>query len=77
MALANGLAAAGEDIDAGLATFRETCMRYGKAAVERGRTLGRILVADRDRADSDAFGLERGVPKAVMVETAVPGDLSP
>ena len=75
MALAKGLEAAGGDIDAGLAAFRETCMRYGKAAVERGRTLGRILIADRDRADSDAFGLERGVPKAVMVETAVPGDL--
>jgi 2-polyprenyl-6-methoxyphenol hydroxylase-like FAD-dependent oxidoreductase len=75
VALAQSLVAAGDDVNAGLIAWEQQCLAYGRVAVARGRKLGELVYSDRTRADGDVFGLDRGVNMAVMVETAVPGDI--
>jgi len=63
------------DIDQALTAWEIGRLAYGRSAVARGLRLGRMLSSDRTAADGDTFGLGRGVHQAVMIETAVPGDI--
>lgn len=72
--LADALAAH-ENVDRALSDWQIGRLHYGRSAVARGYRLGQMLPADRRAPDGDTFGLGRGVYQAVMVETAVPGDI--
>jgi 2-polyprenyl-6-methoxyphenol hydroxylase-like FAD-dependent oxidoreductase len=74
VALADALSGA-EDVDRALDRWHEARLAAGHAAVVRGRVLGRMLDADRSSPSGDSFGLERGVPRAVMAETGVSEDM--
>ena len=74
VALADALAG-DPDIDGALLKWQQGRLYYGRSAVARGRKLGAMLQADRRAPEGDAFGRGRGVYRAVMVETAVPGDI--
>lgn len=69
--LADSLAAHPDDIDAGLAEWSAQRLAYGRAAVARGRELGKLIHADRNAPEGDTFGKARGVAGAVMEETGV------
>ncbi len=71
MALADALAAASGDIDAGLAAWRAQRLPFGKAMVARGRLLGRMLDMDRSGQTIDPFGETRHVSASVMIETGI------
>ncbi len=75
IALANAFAATGDDIDSAITGWGAARLAAGRAMVERGRALGRVLVADRDAADGDAFGFGRSVPGTVLGETALAGQM--
>ncbi len=72
LALANALARTA-NIDAALSAWQQQCLAYGQRMVRRGRKLGDMVNADRIDPQGDAFGRARGVERAVMMETAVPG----
>lgn len=74
VALAQALAD-GEDMDRALADWQAGRLSYGRSAVARGRRLGQMVSADRTAPEGDTFGLGRGAYRAVMIETAVPGDI--
>jgi len=76
VALAHCLAAAGDDIDSGLAEWGALRLAAGRQTVERGRLLGSLLDADRDATGGDSFGLGRNVASAVLVETAISGSMA-
>jgi 2-polyprenyl-6-methoxyphenol hydroxylase-like FAD-dependent oxidoreductase len=76
VALAHCLAAAGDDIDSGLAEWGALRLAAGRQTVERGRQLGSLLDADRDATGGDSFGLDRNVASAVLVETAISGSMA-
>ena len=71
----DALSAAGGDLDRALAAWEVGRLHYGRSAVVRGRRLGKMVQADRAAPEGDTFGLGRGAYTAVMVETAVPGDI--
>lgn len=73
VALVECLAAAGADIEGGLAAWGALRVAAGNEMVDRGRVLGQMLDADRHNAGGDSFGLGRGVTAAVLVETAISG----
>ena len=65
------------DIDRALERWHQARLAFGKAAVVRGRVLGRMLDADRSAPAGDSFGLGRGVPRAVMAETGISDAMQP
>ena len=71
VALADALAAAGSDIDAGIAAWRAERLPFGQAMVARGRLLGRLLSMGRDGPERDPFGETRHVSASVMIETGI------
>jgi len=71
MALADALAAADGDIDAGLAAWRARRLPFGRDMVARGRLLGRMLDMDRSQPTIDPFGETRHVSASVMIETGI------
>ena len=70
-ALADSLAAADGDIDAGIAAWRAKRLPFGHAMVARGRRLGRLLDMGRDAPETDPFGKTRRAAESVMAETGI------